>query len=53
MVNLYNKSKFLKRINQKYSRTRRYKTRSKKFEKVTYEGDIDELKANVGKVCLS
>ena len=49
MVNLYNKSKFLKRINRKYSGTRRYKTKSKKFEKVTYEGEIDELKANVGK----
>jgi len=49
MVNLYNKSKFLKRINQKYSGTRRYKTKSKKFEKVNFDGEIDELKANVGK----
>ncbi|WP_372640442.1 cell surface protein SprA [Ancylomarina sp.] len=49
MVNLYNKSKLLKRINQKYSGTQRYKTKSKKFEKVSFEGEIDELKANVGK----
>ncbi|MRT92337.1 cell surface protein SprA [Ancylomarina sp. 16SWW S1-10-2] len=49
MVNLYNSSNFLKKINQKYSGTRRYKTRSDKFEKVTYEGEVDEFKANVGK----
>lgn len=49
LVNLYNKSKFLKRINQKYGSSRRYKSRSKKYEKVNFEGEIDELKANVGK----
>ncbi|RRG20301.1 cell surface protein SprA [Ancylomarina euxinus] len=49
MVNLYDKSKFLKRINQKYSGTQRYRTKSKKFEKVSFEGEVDELKANVGK----
>jgi len=49
MVNLYNKVDFLKRINQKYGGSRRHKTRSKKFEKVNFEGEIDELKANVGK----
>ena len=49
MVNLYNKSKFLKRINQKHSGARRYKAQSNKYEKVSYEGEIDELKAMVGK----
>jgi len=49
MVNLYNKVDFLKRINRKYSGSKRYKTKSKKFEKVNFEGEIDELKANVGK----
>ena len=48
MVNLYNKSKFLKKINRKYSGNRRYKSKSKKYEKVSFDGDIAKLKANVG-----
>ena len=47
LVNLYSKSKFLKRIDQKFSGSKRYRNQSKKFKKVSFEGEIDELKAKV------
>ncbi|MFA8435711.1 MAG: cell surface protein SprA [Marinifilaceae bacterium] len=49
LVNLYNKVGFLKKINRKSRRSRKYKGNNKKFKKVNYEETIPQLKANVSK----
>lgn len=46
LVNLYNKVGFLRKINRKKGRGRRYQGRNKKLRQVHYEGDIELLKAN-------
>jgi cell surface protein SprA len=46
LVKLYNKAGFLKRINQKYSRSRKARNKKKQYTEVTYKDEGINLKAN-------